>query len=105
MGVPNIVLEREVDINPGIEQLRQAINYSVFDAEKCKDGIHALENYGYEWDENRNVFKSTPKHDWTSHGASAARYAILAAKIFKPKVDKPVSQYDYGGRSTNWLRG
>jgi phage terminase large subunit len=79
MGLQNIVLERETDITPGIELLRQTISFSVFDREKCKDGLHALENYGYEWDEDRGIFKSKPKHDWTSHSADCARYAAIAA--------------------------
>jgi len=79
LGVPNTVLQRETDINPGIELLRQTIAYSVFDHDKCKDGIHALENYAYEWDEERMVFKNKPRHDWTSHFADSARYAAIAA--------------------------
>jgi len=79
MGLTNMVLPRETDITPGIEALRQIMAYSVFDAKKCKEGIHALENYGYEWDEDRGIFKPKPRHDWTSHAADAARYAAQAA--------------------------
>lgn len=83
MGLQNTVLTRETDINPGIELLRQTIAYSVFDSDKCVDGLHCLENYAYEWDEDRKVFKSKPKHDWTSHGADSARYAAIAASSVK----------------------
>jgi phage terminase large subunit len=91
MGLQNFVLERETDINPGLELVRQAIAYSVFDAEKCRDGIHALENYGYEWDEDRGIFKPKPRHDWTSHPADAARTAANAVKKIKAGLgnDKP----------------
>lgn len=83
MGVKNTVLQRESDITPGIELLRQTIAFSVFDADNCKDGIHALDNYGYEYDEDRQVFKPRPVHNWASHGADAARYAAIAAKQAK----------------------
>lgn len=83
MGLQNTVLTRETDINPGIELLRQTIAYSVFDSDKCIDGLHCLENYAYEWDEDRKVFKSKPKHDWTSHGADSARYGAIAASSVK----------------------
>jgi hypothetical protein len=91
MGLTNTVLPRETDINPGIELLRQTIQFSCFDTDKCADGLHALENYGYEWDEERGIFKSKPRHDWASHGASAARYAALAAAQIKGNLieDKP----------------
>lgn len=80
MGLQNVVLSRETDITPGIELLRQTISYSVFDAEGCRDGLHALEHYGYEWDEERQIFKSKPLHNWTAHYADAARYAARAAE-------------------------
>jgi phage terminase large subunit len=86
LGVPNQVLIRETDISPGIELLRQTIALSVFDQKKCSDGIHALENYGYEWDEDRKVFKGKPRHDWASHAASAARYGAIAAAKIKGKL-------------------
>lgn len=95
LGLKNQVLQRETDINPGIELLRQTIAYSVFDSEKCKDGIHALENYGYEWDEERGVFKSKPRHDWSSHAASAARYAAIAAGIVKHGLASKTTEDPY----------
>lgn len=93
LGVSNTVLTRETDINPGIELLRQTISYSVFDKEKTAEGIFALEQYGYEWDAERSVFKSKPKHDWTSHAGDAARYAAIAAGKVKTglSVGKPPS--------------
>lgn len=94
MGLQNEVLTRETDINPGIELLRQTIAYSVFDADKCKEGIRCLENYAYEWDDDRKVFKGKPAHNWSSHGSDCARYAAIAAARIKgditdkPKLDK-----------------
>lgn len=103
MGFPNIVLPRETDITPGIELLRQTIAYSVFDAEKCKDGIHALENYGYEWDEDRSVFKNKPRHDWTSHCADAARYAAIAAGQQKGGLIKTNDPFAHEGHNAGWM--
>jgi phage terminase large subunit len=87
LGLSNVVLPREQDINPGIELLRSTIAFSVFDKEKTIDGIHALENYAYEWKEDRGLFSDKPKHDWTSHGSSAARYAAIAARDYaSPRI-------------------
>lgn len=108
LGIKNIVLPRETDINPGLELLRQAIGYSVFDAAKCADGIKALEAYGYEWDAERGVFKSKPRHDWTSHYADSARYAAIAAGQVKagittiPDKPKPPPPIPYG---RSWMSG
>jgi len=97
LGVSNQVLQREQDINPGIELLRQTIAYSVFDDTKCADGLHALENYAYEWDEDRGIFKPKPLHNWASHGASAGRYAALAAAQIKGNIshDTPTPRVRY----------
>lgn len=83
MGLLNTVLDREPDITAGIEMLRSTIGFSCFDGDKCKDGLHALESYAYEWDEDRAVFKKNPRHDWTSHAADAARYAARYAAQIK----------------------
>ena len=107
LGLPNTVLERETDINPGIELLRQTISYSVFDAEKCKAGINALDNYGYEWDEERKAFKSKPRHDWTSHYADGGRYAAIAAGMVKSGLSnpKPVTMAVDMRQNGSWMGG
>lgn len=103
MGVSNQVLQRENDINPGIELLRQTISYSVFDEHKCRDGLHALTQYAYEWDEDKAVFKGKPKHDWTSHAASAARYAAIAASKIKNIIAQPTKPAYEPVRRKSWM--
>jgi len=102
MGIETTVLPREVDITVGIELVRQTLPYSVFDAEKCKEGLRALENYGYEWDGDRMRFRDRPKHDWSSNFADAARYAARAAAQVKAGLssghyfERPVyAEHDY----------
>jgi hypothetical protein len=41
------------------------------DETKCKSLIDALENYYREWDEQRQVYKPKPVHNWASNYASA----------------------------------
>lgn len=108
MGLHNTVLTRETDINPGIELLRQTISYSVFDNENTNDGVHALDNYAYEWDDDRGVFKSKPKHDWASNGADAARYAARAAALIKGDITdrQPIDRLEARAQklsSSGWM--
>lgn len=103
LGVPNQVLVRETDITPGIELLRQTIAISCFDEVKCKDGLHALENYGYEWDADRSIFKSSPRHDWTSHASDAARYAAIAAGKLKGRLLKPPASEPTYSNNISWM--
>jgi len=61
-------------VNDGIEAVKAMLPRVYFDREKCADGIRALKNYRSEYNEIRNVFSKTPRHDWTSHYADAVRY-------------------------------
>lgn len=101
MGLKNTVLERESDIILGIDMMRQTIEFSVFDSEKCKDGIFSLENYCYEYDDDRKVFKRKPLHNWASHASDAARYAAIAAASLK---GRQLSKKKYSGSngSQSW---
>lgn len=92
-GLVNQVLSREPDIAPGINLTRDTIEYSVMDGEKCAEGIKCLEHYHFEWNEELSKFRDKPKHDWSSNGADAARYAARAAAIVKGGIgtSKPVS--------------
>lgn len=106
MGLLNTVLERESDINPGIELLRQTIAYSVFDHKTEPEGLFALEQYGYEWDSDRNIFKPKPRHDWTSHAGDSARYAAIAAGRVKTGLARPKAQpFKMGQSSVGWMGG
>lgn len=82
LGIQNRVLELS-SIDGGIEGVRQLLPMCVFDAVRCKDGLWALENYGYEYDEERKAFKKTPKHDFSSHGADGFRYLAHAINLIK----------------------
>ena len=101
MGLDNTIISRETDITPGLELVRQSIAYSAFDEKKCADGIHALTNYGYEWDENRLMFKKKPLHDWSSNGADAARTACWGASKVKSGFGRIITdnshQHRYSG--------
>lgn len=82
LGVQNRVLEN-TSIEGGIESARQLLDMCVFDADACRDGLWALENYAYEWDDDMKIFKKKPKHDFSSHGSDAFRYLAHAVNKIK----------------------
>ena len=71
-------------VQDGIEAVRQVLPVAWFDREKCKQGLQCLWGYQREWDDVYGRFKDKPRHDWTSHGADAMRYAAVG---FRPAVD------------------
>ena len=74
LGLNNIkVIKRTNDVYADIQNVRGLLSRCYFDKEKTKEGFDCLKQYRREFDEKRQVFKSTPLHDWTSHGADAFR--------------------------------
>lgn len=63
----------KLDVQEGIQAARATFPKCKFDADKCEIGIDHLKAYRREFDEENNVFSSTPKHDGASHAADAWR--------------------------------
>ena len=55
----------------GIEAARKTLERTWFDATRCEMGLNALRHYQFEFDADKKVYRSTPRHDWSSHGADA----------------------------------
>ena len=62
----------------GIQAVRLMLPRTWFDADQCHDGIEALRQYQREYDEDKKVFRQSPRHDWTSHPADAFRMMAIA---------------------------
>jgi len=68
--------------------------------EELEEFINDLSLYKYEWDDNRQEFKKTPEHDWTSHYADAFRYCAIIFEYLteletKDKEQKQTRQVIY----------
>lgn len=72
-----VEVQPRYDVGPTITRARQLLPLSWFDAEKCSEGLKALRNYRYEWNEAESVWRNEPLHDWASHGASAFRCGAM----------------------------
>ena len=70
----NFDITPNIPIQDGIQAGRALIKRSVFDREKCKDGIEALVQYRAEYNDKRNIFSKAPLHDWSSDYADSFRY-------------------------------
>jgi phage terminase large subunit len=75
----------------GIEATRATIKRSWFDRQGCGDGLEALKQYQFEWDDDKKVYRNKPRHDWTSHGSDA--FEIIGQVWKQPRLieaeDKP----------------
>lgn len=78
LGIQNMRIVPELSVQDGIQAVRMMLPGCWFDRKACRDGIEALRAYEREYDEERNVFRLTPKHNWASHPADAFRMLALA---------------------------
>lgn len=99
----------------GIEAVRSLLPSCYFSKLRCMRGIEALRQYRKEplADDKQNsgggptVYKDSPLHDWTSHGADAFRIGAMNMKIKSKFGDKQPQEraqddYDYtSGRPVN----
>jgi len=91
LGLNFIVVKRIANKQDAIEAGRNFLSVCWIDAEHCRDGVEALDNYRKGWDEDRKTWKRTPEHDWASHGADAL---MTGACGFTPEwIPPPVDRY------------
>jgi len=73
----------------GINALRVLFPRIWWDREKCEKGLECLRQYRADYDDKARVFRESPKHDWSSHTADAARYLAMAYREMKPEKVEP----------------
>jgi len=67
----------DIGVQNGIDAARMLFKRLWVDNVKCEKFLELIPQYTKEYDEERKVFKNTPFHDWTSHGADMFRYAAV----------------------------
>lgn len=83
----NFMVTKNLPIIDGIEAGKVMMRRAYIDAENCKDGLMALEQYRMDFDDKRQAFRKQPLHDWTSHAADSWRYlAINFDYIIRPTL-------------------
>ncbi len=78
MGYDVVTLEREQNIDFGINNVINVLPRCWFDEKKCEDGLEALQHYRREYNEEMKVYEEKPLHDWASHPADSFRYLARA---------------------------
>ena len=73
LGLKGRVIPK-MKVDDGINAVRMMLPRCWFDAQRCAKGLEALRWYQRMYDERSGDFKSSPLHDWSSHGADAFRY-------------------------------
>ncbi len=82
---PRLVPDHKVE--DGINAGKTTFPKCWFDEERCKNGLEALRQYQYEWDDKKKVFRKLPLGNWASHPADAFRYLSMAWRVIKAEPD------------------
>ena len=71
----------KMPIEDGIHATKMMLARTWFDREKCHQLLEALRFYHRVYDPKNRMFRSRPKHDWSSHFADCARYTAQAERV------------------------
>ena len=105
-GVKFTVLPR-LEIQDGINAVRNILDRCYFDEEKCSRGIKCLENYSKSWNDKYGCWSEKPLHNQFSHGADAFRYLAMSLDTLNSPITnleeyrKLNMYYGYGGYHQN----
>jgi len=81
--VPNL----EIDV--GIDAVRNILNRCWFDEQKCLGGIKCLDSYRRSWNEKQGCWASNPLHNASSHGADAFRMLAVGMQLITDRESTP----------------
>lgn len=73
----------KTSIASGIDAVRRIFHRVSFNAVTTVQGVACLNSYSRDYDKIRKVYKTTPKHDWASHGADGFRYLAVAVIMYE----------------------
>ena len=76
-----VAISPDLSLMDGINAARWLLMQGVRFHPRCKEGVDALRNYHFEYDEEKKDYSPRPAHDWSSHGADAFRYAATVVKV------------------------
>jgi len=102
LGIQFTILQ-QIDLEDGIENTMTHFPKFWIDQTNCKSLVDALENYYREWDEQKQVYKRKPVHNWASNYADALRYLaqsihLTSNGITSEEFDKKRLEALMGGR-------
>jgi hypothetical protein len=99
LGIHYTVVEK-LNIDEGIDAVRNLFPKLWFDEKKCEEGIRMLENYRKQWDDKFGRWSNKPFHDISSNASDAMRY--LAIGLQKLTGSKASLASDYAALRNYW---
>ena len=86
---PITTVPRIASVEDGIAMVRDKFKSCWFH-ENCEEGLEALANYQYQFDDKHDTFRKVPLHNAASNGADAFR---MFAQGFEEYIDSPELEF------------
>ncbi len=94
-GRSAVAIGPSLSLLDGLQAARWMLQQAIRVHPRCHEGLEALKQYHYDYDDERHSFAKKPAHDWSSHSADAFRYAacvVRAAEVLTRKPPVPVTR-------------
>jgi hypothetical protein len=89
-GADKIKVAPAMKAQDKVNAARSVLPRCAFDAAACAQGLLALRDWSYKWDDDRKTYSREPDHNWASHGADAFCYGAAMLREHVPVVvEKP----------------
>ncbi len=75
-----------------INAARRVVQRCKFSRERCYDGLEALKQWRFKWDEDRKEFSKEPEHDWASHPGDGFSYGAQVMEELSPPSPKTANE-------------
>lgn len=88
-GVQMVALSSSPTQENAIAAARMTLERCWFDEEYTSQGVKALRQYQFRWNEEHKVFSSKPMHNWASHGSDAFE---IIGQVWKQPPPEPTAK-------------
>jgi phage terminase large subunit len=87
-GSSKVAICPSLSLADGIQAMRWLLQQNTRFHPRCGDGVEALRQYHYAYDEDRRTFSGKPEHTWASHAADAFRYIACVVRTSEAMTRK-----------------
>lgn len=92
-GADKVAITPDSRKSDRINAARYLTQHVAFNEQKCTKGLEGLRAWSFEYDEEKKIFSSEPKHDWASHDGDGYSYGCLIMQQTKPKPVAPEQKF------------
>ena len=92
------------DVDDGINGVKMLLGRCWFDRERTMRGRECLAHYRRDFNDKMGIYKDSPVHDWSSHGADAIRTLAMGLQETQPaRLASAVTPIRLDAGGSSWM--